>query len=98
MSGGHFNYIQYKLEDVAEEIQKIVENNTSDEVDEYGQLIGRNYSNETIYELLIGVTFILTAATYIRRIDYLLSGDDGEDTFHSKLSEEMGYEEGEKES
>lgn len=98
MSGGHFNYIQYKLEDIAEEIQKIVENNTSDEVDEYGQLIGRNYSNETIYELLIGVTFILTAATYIRRIDYLLSGDDGEDTFHARLSEEMGYEEGEKES
>ena len=93
MSGGHFDYVQYKLEDVAEEIQRIVDNNASQEVDEWGQLIGRNYSDETIYELLIGVTFILTAATYIRRIDYLLSGDDGEDTFHSNLAEDMGYEE-----
>ena len=49
MSGGHFDYVQYKLEDVAEEIQRIVDNNTSQEVDEWGQLIGRNYSDETNY-------------------------------------------------
>jgi len=42
---------------------------------------------------MIGVTFILAASTYIQRIDYLLSGDDGEDTFHARLTEDMGYEE-----
>ena len=73
MSGGHFNYVQYNLEDIADEIEKLVQENNSNEVDEYGQLIGRNYSEETIAELLIGVTFILAAATYIQRIDYLLS-------------------------
>jgi hypothetical protein len=77
MSGGHFDYVQYKLEDIADELEKLVQENNSNEVDEYGQLIGRNYSEETIAELLIGVTFIMVAATYIKRIDYLLSGDDG---------------------
>ena len=98
MSGGHFDYVQYKLEDIADEIEKIVQENTSNEVDEYGQLIGKNYSGETIYELMIGVTFILAASTYINRIDKLLSGDDGEDSFHSNLNEDMGYEEGQEES
>jgi hypothetical protein len=93
MSGGHWDYVQYKLEDIADELEKLVQENNSSEVDEYGQLIGKNYSEETIAELLIGVTFILAAATYIHRIDYLLSGDDGEDTFHSRLAEDMGNEE-----
>ena len=98
MSGGHWDYVQYKLEDIADELEKLVQENNSSEVDEYGQLIGRNYSEETIAELLIGVTFILAAATYIKRIDYLLSGDDGEDSFHARLSEDMGYEEEQEES
>jgi len=93
MSGGHFDYVQYKLEDIADEIQKIVEENDSNEVNEWGGRIGRNYNEETLYEFMIGVTFILAAATYIRRIDYLLSGDDGEDEFHARLTNDMGYEE-----
>ena len=98
MSGGHWDYIQYKLEDIADEIERIVQENDSNEVNEWGDRIGKNYKEETLYEFMLGVTFILTAATYIRRIDYLLSGDDGEDGFHARLNEDMGYEEEEEES
>ena len=98
MSGGHFDYVQYKLEDIADEIERIVQENDSNEVNEWGYRIGKNYSDETLYEFMLGVTFILAAATYIQRIDYLLSGDDGEDSFHSRLNEDMGYEEEEEES
>jgi hypothetical protein len=98
MSGGHFDYVQYKLEDIADEIERIVQENDSNEVNEWGDRIGKNYKEETLYEFMIGVTFILAAATYIRRIDYLLSGDDGEDSFHARLSKDMGYEEEQEES
>jgi len=94
MSGGHFDYVQIKLEDIVQEIRNIVENNDSNELNEYGDRIGKGFHEETLGELMTGATFIMLASKYIRRIDYLLSGDDGEDTFHARLREDIYNEEG----
>jgi hypothetical protein len=92
MSGGHFNYIQYKLEDIAEELENIIVENDSDELNEYGDRIGKNYSEETIDELMNAIVFLELCEIYIQRIDYLLSGDDGEDSFHSNLRKDIDGE------
>jgi hypothetical protein len=92
MSGGHFNYIQYKLEDIAEELENIIVENDSDELNEYGDRIGKNYSEETIDEFMNAIVFLKLCETYIQRIDYLLSGDDGEDSFHSNLRKDIDGE------
>ena len=92
MSGGHFNYIQYKLEDVAREIENIIAENDSNELNEYGEKIGKNYSEETIDEFMNAIVFLELCEIYIQRIDYLLSGDDGEDSFHSNLRKDIDGE------
>ena len=47
------------------------------------------YSDKTINEFKKGLDLIKKANVYINRIDYLISGDDGEESFHNRLSEDM---------
>lgn len=46
-------------------------------------------SKETIKEFKKGVELLKKAQVYAQRIDYLLSGDDGEDNFHQRLKEDL---------
>lgn len=78
MSGGHFNFSEYAISDIYEEIQRII-----DEENGYG------FSSETISEFQKGIRLLKEAQVYARRIDYLLSGDDGEDTFHQRLKDDL---------
>jgi hypothetical protein len=89
MSGGHFDYIQYKLEDISKEIENIIDENKSNELNEYGEKIGKNFSEETIDEFVNAIVFLKLCEIYIHRIDYLLSGDDGEDSFHARLRQDI---------
>lgn len=89
MSGGAYDYDQYKILHIAEEIESIIENNNSDKVDEYGDRIGRNYSEETIAEFKTAVELLNKAFIYAHRIDWLLECDDDEATFHKRLKQEL---------
>ena len=51
--------------------------------------IGNKYSPKTIEEFQKGLKLLKKADVYLRRIDYLLSGDDGEENFHERLKEEL---------
>lgn len=46
-------------------------------------------SEETYREMRNGLAILRAAAIYAHRIDYLLSGDDGEETFLKRLKEEL---------
>ena len=48
-----------------------------------------DYNKETIKELKKGLAILRKAYIYAQRIDWLLSGDDGEDSFHRRLKEEL---------
>lgn len=85
MSGGHFDYQQYRISDIAEEIRNIIKNN--DVENEFGNK--RGYSNETIKKFWKAVELLEEGAIYAQRIDWLLSGDDGEDSFHKRLREDL---------
>lgn len=85
MSGGHFNYDQYKLGMIADEIQLLIDNNHVK--NEWNQ--ANNYSNETIAEFKKAVVLLRTAQVHAQRIDWLVSGDDGEDTFHERLKRDL---------
>ncbi|MEW6095060.1 MAG: hypothetical protein AB1567_00845 [bacterium] len=89
MSGGHFDYQQFRLEEIATEIQKLIDNNDSDLLDEYSNLVGRHYSPETIEKFKEAVRLLAIAEIYVTRIDYLLSGDDNEESFHRRLKEDL---------
>jgi hypothetical protein len=47
------------------------------------------YSKEAIEEFKKGVELIKQAQIYMQRIDWLLSGDDGEESFLKRLKEDL---------
>jgi len=89
MSGGHFNYKQHILLDMADDIDSEILTNDSEEKNEWGNNIGSHYSPETIAEFETAVKALKTAYVYAQRIDWLLSGDDGEDSFHIRLQAQL---------
>ena len=78
MSGGFFDYNQFKIERMAEEIELLLSENTHE------------YSEETLAELKTGMELLRKAYIYSNRIDWLLSGDDDQKSFHKRLAEDMG--------
>ena len=89
MSGGHFNYKQHHLIEIAEDIDSAIFNNNSPEKNEWGDSVGNRYSPETIAEFSKAVKALKLAYVYAQRIDWLLSGDDGEDSFHKRLQAQL---------
>jgi hypothetical protein len=89
MSGGHFNYKQHHLLDMADSINSAIMDNDSTEKDEWGSDIGWHYNPETIAEFEKAVKALKLAYVYAQRIDWLLSCDDGEDSFHKRLQAQL---------
>lgn len=111
MSGGHFNYKQYCLEDIASDIEEylygreLYEEDIDDYIKEHDwfcdddkEWIRKNkntlpnfddFSEETLALLKEGARKIREAGIYAHRIDWLLSGDDGEDSFKSRLKKDL---------
>lgn len=89
MSGGHFDYDQYKISQIAESIESLIYRNDSKEKNEYGDSLGYGFSKETIKEFEKAVKILKEAAVYAQRIDWLVSGDDGEETFHKRLKSDL---------
>lgn len=106
MSGGHFDYIQFRLNDVIEELEEIITNNgkeyTEEELKEFYPFADSDYFDKYPYqkfrtkheenvieEFKRGLIAIKKANVYIQRIDWLLSGDDGEESFFERLKEDL---------
>jgi hypothetical protein len=81
MSGGHFDYKQYQIGDIADDIEALIEDNLHK--DEYGYC--RNYSAETLDRFVEAVKALRIAEAYATRVDWLVSGDDNEEDFHYYL-------------
>lgn len=82
MSGGHFNGAQFYLRDIADSIDTVIF-----EWEKSGILEG--FSEPTIAEFRAAVELLRRAEVYAQRIDYLISGDDSEATFHTRLRKEL---------
>lgn len=73
MSGGHFNYAQHRIEDIASEIDTLILS--------YDRGIRDYDSPETINRFRETAHALRRAAEMAQRIDWLVSGDDGEESF-----------------
>lgn len=96
MSGGHFNYDQYRIGQIADEIENIIANNNSADMDEYGYPSAFDFNPEVIEKFKEALLVLREAEIYATRIDYLVSGDDGEDSFLGRLQSELGRARGKK--
>jgi hypothetical protein len=84
MSGGHFGncgYDYYKVSQFADELEVEIQ----DKKDEYGH--SYNFSPETINYLRNQLIPMRKMAEIMRHIDYLYSGDHGEDSFMYRVKE-----------
>jgi hypothetical protein len=97
MSGGYFNYDQRRIEYIADDIQREIDDSgralTEQEIKDYywddKSTHYYEYPEEVISEFKKGVEYLRLAAIYAQRIDWLLSGDDGEESFLERLKEEL---------
>ena len=86
MSGGHFNdcgYDYYKVAQFADELEVEIQNNNKPNEYEYAL----NLSPETIKYLRKQLRQMRKMAEIMRHIDYLYSGDHGEDSFMVRVKE-----------
>lgn len=79
MSGGAFQYLQrrYEWQEVIKRIEGITKENNN------------QLRLDVIQEFKKGLTIIKQAQVYLERIDYLLSDDDGEDSFLKRLKSDL---------
>lgn len=85
MSGGYFDYAQHCMEDIATEIEEIINKNNNTEKD----MFGCRYSPPIIERFEEAAHTMRRAQEMAQRVDYLMSGDDGEETFMSRWDKEV---------
>ena len=90
MSGGRFDYDQYRIRTIWETIQSYLDrqgkksNETWD--GEYNYPI---YPEEVQKELKRGIEILKKAEIYAQRIDWFLSDDDGDEAFLTRLKKDL---------
>lgn len=84
MSGGHFNYDQYSIGYIADAIEEVIATNDDKSLDQWGHPKGRWYSGATIERFREAVCALRQAQWMAQRIDWLLSCDDSEESFHER--------------
>lgn len=89
MSGGHFDYNQHRITEIADEIQRLVDENNDQSLNEWGEPVGLGFSADTIEQFENAVQVLQLAHVFAQRIDWLMSGDDGEETFHQRLEKDL---------
>ena len=85
MSGGAFDYKQYTIREIADQIQRHIE--TNGQPTEYGE--GYEYPPEIIAKFKEAAHELERAADMAQRVDWLLSGDDGDDSFLTRWEREV---------
>lgn len=76
MSGGEFDYIQYRIEDTADKIRRLAQRNS-------------DLHPDTLARFEEAAKACETAAKMVQRVDWLVSDDDGEDSFHRRWETEV---------
>jgi hypothetical protein len=89
MSGGTFDYVQYRMDQTISDIEDIIFYNNDETRNNWGDTRGRGYTEETIQEFKLAIWYLRQAVTYTQRIDWLLADDDGEETFHQRLKKDL---------
>ena len=104
MSGGAFEYSQYKIRDIHEHIQQELDKQGKEKSKEdlrfydYDKEYFEKYPEERFEQIYRedvqqifkdGIEILKKAEIYAQRIDWYLSGDDGEDSLIRRLKDDL---------
>lgn len=102
MSGGHFDYKQWHIDNIADQIEQEVilsgkpipeqkwdycERQEFEET--HNQPMNYAFPEEVLRRMEEAVYALRRAYIYAQRTDYLICGDDGEESFERRLQEEL---------
>lgn len=105
MSGGYWDYIQHRFTDVIEDIKSLIDKNGKKKTEEElknslydktwfekypADMYHRKYDDKVIAKFNEAIETIKKAQIYIQEIDWLLSGDTGEESFLQRIKDAMG--------
>lgn len=89
MSGGHFDYMQCHCSQMADQIDEIIARNEDETLDKWGRKRGTFYTIETIEKFKEAAHTLRQAGEMAQRVDWLVSDDDGEESFHRRWKEKV---------
>lgn len=101
MSGGYFEYKQFQVSELTEEMEEVlkkcdIEPDKIDETDDRYRCDESGSLKEYVEdiprfktEVEKAIYHLKMAHLYTQRIDWYLSGDDGENSFYERLAEEL---------
>jgi hypothetical protein len=101
MSGGYFDYKQYEINDIADTIErelnkqgKLKPKDERYNDDEYylkypDDKFYYTYSDIVQEKMREAIKQLRIAEVYAQRVDWLLSGDDGEESFIERLKKDL---------
>lgn len=92
MSGGAFEYKQYKIQDLIEDMENLLVRLDKEPIDSFECDSLKRYVDDS--ELLKNkikenIGYLKRAYIFTKRIDWFISGDDGEENFYERLKEEI---------
>jgi len=99
VSGGAFEYSQYKIRDIHEHIQQELDKQGQEKqievwekeyYEKYPEARFEEVYREDVQQIFKdGIDILKKAEVYAQRIDWFLSGDDGEDSLVSRLKSDL---------
>lgn len=93
ISGGHYDYKQHVLDDIADTIESDIENNNKTWDDGWGEVSGHDMPSDVIARMTIIKNELRKLSKLVHAADWLYSGDDSVKTFLKKFDEIYnGYE------
>ena len=90
MSGGHFDYGCFRISQFADELQHEIDTNDDESLNDWGEKRGRGFSPETMFRLRTAQKIIETAGKLAREVEWLYSGDHGEESFQGLVDKIFG--------
>ncbi len=92
MSGGAFEYKQYKIQDLIEDMENLLVRLDKEPIDSFECNSLKNYiDDKDSFKKIVqkNIDLLKKSYLYTQRIDWFISGDDGEETFYERLEEEI---------
>ena len=92
MSGGTFEYKQYRIQELIEDMELLLQRVDKEPIDSFECDSLKNYiDDKDRFKKIVEKNIDLLKKSYIytQRIDWFIAGDDGEETFYERLEEDL---------
>ena len=92
MSGGAFEYKQYKIQDLIEDMENLLVRLDKEPIDSFECDSLKRYVDDSEplkNKIKENIKYLKRAYIFTQRIDWFISGDDGEENFYERLKEEI---------